>query len=120
MHIFEDFVQVEAPIIRAHVRNNFGLTSEIRFPPRYSIRMFAQSSLQSVGLIPSYTDKSLAPHPKCLNNSRCFEANIFELKSGINLPSRPDCTHTHTHTKSATVCAKIYSCGYGRLLNYVS
>ena len=106
------------------------LTSEIRKMTSSSVHteMFEQIYCctsknickKSLGLIPYYVDKSLAPHPKCLNNSRCFEAKIFEQKSGftswINLPSRPDCTHTK---KSATVCANIYSCGHGRLLNYV-
>ena len=81
------------------------LTSEIQendFPLSVHTEMFEQIywctskniCKKSLGLIPNYMDKSLAPHPKCLNNSRCFEAKIFEQKSGINLPSRPDCTHT--------------------------
>ena len=95
------------------------LTSEIQendFPLSVHTEMFEQIywctskniCKKSLGLIPNYMDKSLAPHPKCLNNSRCFEAKIFEQKSGINLPSRPDCTHTHTHKKRNGLCKNIF------------
>ena len=107
----------------AHVRNNFGTCWRQRFEiwlPLLYINVWTNLLLcfrkylqKSVGLIPNYIDKSLAPHPKCPNN----EAKILEVVSHPELICLPvPITNTHTH-KSATVCANIYSCGHGCLLN---